>query len=210
MWVIVNWPGISLTPGGAADTCRLESPSTAPAAGKGKCQPPMPCCQGSVSLPTWVPEIWESWKEASFSIWREDLSISSIPTVITKLFSALGCERQQQRHIWSGNRNRILVLTHPLKSTSGCIMPPAGAAPLALSTHPQNVHHCGVQTAQTRLNSLFKKSSHELMLKNVLKFPSTPIPLSFYLGGFRNDYQETMKFAVLFPTVFFIKHFRRR
>lgn len=53
MRVIVNWLGISLTPGGAADTCRLESPSMASAAGKGKCQPPTLCCQGPTSLPTW-------------------------------------------------------------------------------------------------------------------------------------------------------------
>lgn len=91
-------------------------------------------------------------------------------------------------------------------------MPPAGAAPLAFSTHLQNIQHCEVQTAQTRLNSLFKKSSHELMLKNVPEFPSTPIPLSFYFGDFRNGYQKPRKFAVavLFPTVFFVKHFRRR
>lgn len=38
--VIARWLGLSRAPGGVAATCRLESPSTERAAGKGKRQPP--------------------------------------------------------------------------------------------------------------------------------------------------------------------------
>lgn len=82
-------------------------------------------------------------------------------------------------------------------------------AALALSTKPQKVYHDRLEIAQTRLNS-FKNLSQELMPKSLPRFSSTPIPLSFYLGDFRNSDQKTMKFRVLFPTIFFIKYFRRR
>lgn len=80
-------------------------------------------------------------------------------------------------------------------------------AALALSTKPQKVYHDRLEIAQTRLNS-FKNLSQELMPKSLPRFSSTPIPFSFYLGDFRNSDQKTMKFRVLFPTIFFIKYFR--
>lgn len=44
-----------------------------------------------------------------------------------------------------------------------------GAAPPAFSPYPQNICHCQMEMAQTRLNGFFRKSPHELKPKHVAK-----------------------------------------
>lgn len=47
-----------------------------------------------------------------------------------------------------------------------------GAVPPAFSPYPQNMCHCQMEMAQTRLNGFFRTSPHELKPKHAPRFPS--------------------------------------
>lgn len=96
--LILSWPDASncelagdkpcLSLGELLTRAVWNLPSTATAAGAGKCQPPTPRCPGPASFPMWTPDLRSVARAKPYSL-KVRSSISSIPPVIAKLFSAL-------------------------------------------------------------------------------------------------------------------------